>query len=80
MSLDAAIDKVIDARGSFCPGPLMELIAAFKLLPVGAVVEVLSNDRGSQDEIPAWSAKAQHDFLSSEQRGDHWAIRVRKAR
>ena len=32
--------KVIDARGSFCPGPLMELIAALKLLEVGDEVEI----------------------------------------
>ena len=29
------IDKEIDARGSFCPGPLMELIRGMKALPVG---------------------------------------------
>jgi len=78
--MNQAADKVLDARGSFCPGPLMELIGLLKLLPVGATVEVLSSDRGSQDEIPAWTAKAGHEFLGAERRDGHWAIRVRKAK
>jgi DNA-binding transcriptional ArsR family regulator len=35
---EVTIDKEIDARGSFCPGPLMELIRGMKALPVGGVL------------------------------------------
>ena len=41
--------RVVDARGSFCPGPLMELIAAMKMAAVGDEVEVLST--GSMSNI-----------------------------
>ena len=37
-----AVDKEIDARGSFCPGPLMELIRGMKTLPIGGTLAVLS--------------------------------------
>ena len=46
--------KIVDARGSFCPGPLMELIAAIKMVEVGDEIEVLSSDKGSAAEIPQW--------------------------
>jgi tRNA 2-thiouridine synthesizing protein A len=59
------IDKEIDARGSFCPGPLMELIRGIKVLPVGGVLAVLSSDPGSARDIPAWIAKAGHEFLGA---------------
>jgi len=36
--------KVIDARNTFCPGPLMELITHMRLAQVGDVVELLSTD------------------------------------
>ncbi|HET9920395.1 MAG TPA: sulfurtransferase TusA family protein [Ktedonobacteraceae bacterium] len=62
---DIAIDKEIDARGSFCPGPLMELIRGMKVLPVSGVLAVLSSDPGSAKDIPAWIAKARHDFLGA---------------
>jgi hypothetical protein len=45
------------ARGSFCPGPLMELIRGMKTLPVGRILAVLSSDPGSAKDIPAWIQK-----------------------
>ncbi len=62
---NVAIDKEIDARGSFCPGPLMELIRGIKVLPVGGVVAVLSSDPGSARDIPAWIQKANHEFIGA---------------
>jgi tRNA 2-thiouridine synthesizing protein A len=62
---DVTIDKEIDARGSFCPGPLMELIRGIKVLPVGGVLAVLSSDPGSAKDIPAWVAKAGHEFVGA---------------
>ena len=47
-----ARENVIDARGSFCPGPLMELIARLKMAQVGDELEVLSTDKGSADRHP----------------------------
>lgn len=72
------VDKSIDARGSYCPGPLMELIKAIKNQPVGAVVEVLSSDQGSSKDIPEWVQKTGHELVYSQNAGDHWRIAVRK--
>ena len=60
------INKEIDARGSFCPGPLMELIRAVKMSQIGEVVAVISGDEGSKKDIPAWVAKAGQEFLGTE--------------
>jgi len=71
MTLDSAfpagltVDKEIDARGSFCPGPLLELIRGVKSVPVGGVVTVLSSDPGSNKDIPLWIGKAKHDYLGA---------------
>ena len=34
------VTRMIDARGSFCPGPLMELIRGIRESAVGDVLEV----------------------------------------
>lgn len=68
----------IDARSSFCPGPMMELIAALKQHTVGDEVEVWSRDKGSTNDIPAWTKKVGHQLVSTEQRGDYWSIVVKK--
>lgn len=59
------IDKEIDARGSFCPGPMLELIRGIKSVPVGSVVAVLSSDPGSAKDIPIWVKKAGHEYLGA---------------
>ena len=57
------VNRTIDARGSFCPGPLMELIRAIREEPVGTVICVRSSDRGSRIDIPKWVEKAGHRLI-----------------
>jgi tRNA 2-thiouridine synthesizing protein A len=59
--------RVIDARGSFCPGPLMELIRAIRESEVGTIICVRSSDRGSRVDIPKWVEKAGHRLVGVEQ-------------
>jgi tRNA 2-thiouridine synthesizing protein A len=54
---------VVDARGSACPGPLMEAKKAIGKVKVGEVLEVLSNDPGTKDDIPLWAKKVGHEFI-----------------
>lgn len=70
----------IDARGAFCPGPLMELIAALKLIEVGDEVEILSSDKGSAKDIPEWVAKVGHEMVGVENLEGYDSIVVRKAK
>jgi TusA-related sulfurtransferase len=55
--------KIIDARGSACPGPLLEAKKGIGAVPVGQIIEVKSNDQGSRQDISAWAAKIGHEFL-----------------
>ena len=72
--------KVIDARGSFCPGPLMELIAAMKMAQVGDELEVLSTDKGSAHDIPEWIRKVGHELIGTREEAGVWHVVVRKAK
>jgi tRNA 2-thiouridine synthesizing protein A len=78
MTTATAIDKQIDARGSFCPGPLLELIRGVKSVPVGGVVAVLSSDPGSNKDIPLWIEKARHEFLGAFPEAGYTRFMVRK--
>jgi TusA-related sulfurtransferase len=73
-------DKAIDARGSFCPGPLLELIRGVKSIPVGAVLAVLSSDPGSAKDIPLWIQRAGHEYLGAFAENGHTRFVVRKVR
>lgn len=56
-------DKIIDARGTACPGPLLEAKKGIGAIKVGQIIEVKSNDVGSRKDIAAWAGKIGHEFL-----------------
>ena len=56
-------DKLVDARGTACPGPLLEAKKGMGTVSVGQVVEVRSNDEGSRKDIPMWANKVGHEYL-----------------
>ncbi len=80
MAEDVRIDRVVDARGSFCPGPLMELIRVVKEAKVGEVIEVLSSDQGSKRDIPLWVSKAGHVLIGINEKQGYTSIVVKKAK
>ncbi len=76
--MDVQPDRVIDARGSFCPGPLMELIRAIRDAKVGEVIAVYSTDSGSKRDIPLWVEKAGHELIGVFEREGYTEFIVRK--
>jgi len=63
LELNTTPTTMIDARGSFCPGPLMELIRAIREGQVGDTLAIVSSDNGSKTDIPAWVDKAGHRLV-----------------
>lgn len=72
--------RIVDARGSFCPGPLVELIKAIKEADVGDVIAVYSTDSGSKRDIPLWVEKAGHELIGVYEREGYTEFVVRKKR
>ncbi len=71
---------ILDARGSFCPGPLMELIRGIKQAKVGEELEVWSSDAGSKKDIPFWIQKAGHQLLGVVDEAGYSRFIVKKLR
>ncbi len=71
---------ILDARGSFCPGPLMELIRGVKQAKIGELIEVWSSDQGSQRDIPFWVQKAGHELVGVFDEADYARFLIRKRR
>jgi TusA-related sulfurtransferase len=55
--------KVVDARGSACPGPLLEAKKGIGAVPVGAILEIWSSDPITKTDIGAWAEKVGHEAL-----------------
>lgn len=80
MTLATHVDRIIDARGMPCPGPLMALIGAIREGEVGDAITVLSTDQGSNTDIPAWVRKARHELVEVAPEEGFARFVVRKAR
>jgi tRNA 2-thiouridine synthesizing protein A len=72
------LTRTIDARGSFCPGPLMELIRGIRESEPGTILAVWSTDSGSRIDIPKWVEKAGHLLVAVETRDGYDEIIVEK--
>jgi tRNA 2-thiouridine synthesizing protein A len=55
--------KVVDARGSACPGPLLEAKKGIGQVKVGEILEIKSSDPGTRNDIPAWAKKVGHEYM-----------------
>ena len=72
-------DKVIDARGTACPGPLLAAKKAIAEITSGQVMEVLSADEGTKKDIPKWATKKGHEYLGTVEESGFFKIYLRKA-
>ena len=70
----------VDARGTYCPGPLMELIKEVRQQPVGSVIELISGDAGSAKDVPEWLNKVKQEFLGVIQGDGYWRIFAKKVK
>lgn len=75
---DVKVDKTIDARGAACPGPLMELIKAMKSEGVGSVIEILSSEKGTSVDAPAWLKKVGQELIGVDEKTGYWSIVAKK--
>jgi tRNA 2-thiouridine synthesizing protein A len=75
------VNKVVDARGTACPGPLLEAKRAMADVPRdGGILEVLSSDEGTNEDIPLWAKKVQHEYLGTIEEPGYWRIFVRRGK
>lgn len=78
MTQEAKISKTLDARGMYCPGPVLETAKAIKQIQVGEVLEVLATDPAAKPDIEAWARRTGHQILDIQQQGDSTRILIKR--
>lgn len=73
-----AVDKSVDARGTACPGPLLEAKKAIGIIKPGNIMEVLSADEGTKKDIPKWCVKQGHEYLGTIEESGYFKIYLKK--
>lgn len=72
------VDKLVDARGTACPGPLLDAKRAIGDVPAGGVMEVQSSDDGTMIDIQRWCKKMKHEYLGDVEGDGFWSVYLRK--
>jgi tRNA 2-thiouridine synthesizing protein A len=72
------VDKHIDCTGLFCPLPIVRIREAIRDLRPGQLVEMLSDDPGSEPDMKAWSRRSGHELVEVTRDGAVFRFVVRK--
>ena len=72
------VAKSVDARGTACPGPLLEAKKALGTIKAGDVMEILSSDEGTKQDIPKWCNKQGHEYLGFAEENGYFKVYMNK--
>ncbi len=75
---NVAVAKSVDARGTACPGPLLEAKKAIGTIKSGDVMEILSADEGTKSDIPKWCNKQGHQYLGAVEENGYFKVYMKK--
>jgi TusA-related sulfurtransferase len=56
-------DVVHDVVGTFCPVPVAETSKMIKQMQIGQILELIADDPGVVEDIPAWCKATGQEFL-----------------
>lgn len=71
-------DKTVDARGTSCQGPILVAKQGIVDAKVGEIVAVVTTDRSTKRDLPAWARKMGHEFLGMVEERGYFKLFVRR--
>jgi len=69
--------KVVDSRGTSCPGPITDLFKAYRKAEVGDIIELLATDPAAKPDVQAWVKKSGNELLDIIDEKDHIRLIVK---
>jgi tRNA 2-thiouridine synthesizing protein A len=73
-------DSTLDCVGLYCPMPIVKTAQKMKELKKGQVLEVLADDKGIKQDMPAWAKATGNEFLGAEEEAGEIKVYVKKTR
>lgn len=71
-------DLELDARGLFCPEPVMMLHNRITEVPVGGILRVVATDPSTTRDVPRFCQFLGHELVSEEQTDKEYLFRIRR--
>jgi len=70
----------LDLRGLYCPEPVFRTKIAVDALQIGDVIEVITDDPASEEDIPRWANRVGQSIVSIEKNGKDIHFLIKKVK
>ena len=70
--------ETLDCKGQLCPMPIVQLTKKIKTMKVGDVVEMVADDLGSKEDVPAWCRRTGNELLDVKEDNGVFTFRVKR--
>ncbi|HIQ30820.1 MAG TPA: sulfurtransferase TusA family protein [Aquifex aeolicus] len=77
---DIKPDVVHDVTGTYCPVPINETAKRIREMEIGQVLELIADDPGVVEDIPAWCRSTGQEFLGMYEEDGEYHLFVRKVK
>lgn len=71
-------NKTLDASGLSCPLPIVKTKKEVDTMSAGEILEVISTDPGSENDMTAWCKRAGKELLESMEEGVKFKFYIKK--
>ena len=73
-------DATLDCIGLYCPMPIANTAKKLKELEIGQVLEILADDEGIKEDMPAWCRTTGNKLLSIEEEAGQYKVYIKKSK
>ena len=72
------VDEKIDAQGMMCPMPIVQLTKKMKTMSPGQTLELVADDVGALEDVPAWVSRTGNEMLEQRQDSGKYYFVIKK--
>jgi tRNA 2-thiouridine synthesizing protein A len=70
--------ETLDCKGLMCPMPIVQLAKKMKTMKVGDELELIANDIGSKEDVPAWCQRTGNQLVGMKEENGVFTYRIKK--
>lgn len=75
-----SIDKVLDARGLYCPEPIYKTRVEMDSMKVGQIIHVMADDPAAEEDISRWASRVGQELVRIDKKGEELHFFLRKTK
>ncbi len=72
-------DEILDCKGLNCPLPVLQTKKTMDKMSSGQILEMLSTDPGSKNDITAWAKRTGNELVNIAEEGGVFKFYLKKA-